>query len=131
MRKRILVIAAVLVALPILALTIAAVALPSERVARMVAERAQAKLGREVTIGDVGLSVLPFGVSLDALTVAGPTAGDDPVLSVERFLLRPKLLPLLRGRVLIDELHLTGPNIRIAIDTAGVSNLPELASDSA
>lgn len=131
MRKRLLIVAAILVALPLAAVIIAAISLPSERVARLVATRAEAKLGRELGIGDVGVSIFPLGISLEGLTVAGLAAADAPVVAVERFLLRPRLLPLLRGRVVVDELRLVGARIDIAIDSTGASNLPVPAADSA
>ncbi|HEX6589693.1 MAG TPA: AsmA family protein, partial [Longimicrobiales bacterium] len=131
MRKRFLIAAAVLVALPVLLLGIAAFALPSEAVARRVAEQAEARLGREVTIGDVGVSLLPLGVSLDDIAVAGPAPDAPAVISLGELLLRPRLLPLLRGRIEVDELRLTEPRIAIVVDSAGVSNLPAIEPDTA
>ena len=130
MRKRLLIVAAILVALPILALLVATFALPSEAVARLVAAKAEARLGREVTIGDVGVSRWPLGFSLENVTVAGRTPADGPVVEIGHFMLRPKLIPLFRGQVVVDQLRLVDPHLDIVVDSAGVSNLPTIEPDS-
>ena len=130
MRKRLLLIAAIVVALPVAALLVLALTLPSEAVARRVADRAEAMLGREVTIADVGVSLIPFGISLDGITVAGLTPADEPVVSIGELLLRPRLVPLFKRQLIVDQLHLIEPRIDIAVDTAGVSNLPTIEPDS-
>ena len=131
-RRRIVLIAiAALLALPVAGFLVAAIALPSEAVAGRVAGSAEARLGREVRIGDVGVSLFPLGVSLERLAVAGRTPDAPPVVSVESFLLKPRLLPLLRGRMVVDELRLVGARLAVTVDSAGVSNLPDLAPDSA
>jgi len=130
MRKSIVLAAVGLLLVPVLLLAVAAAFLPSERVAALAASRAEAALGREVAIGDVGLSLFPLAASLERVALAGPTAADSPVATVERLLLRPRLLPLLRGQVVVDELRLDRPRVHVAVDSAGASNLPVLERDA-
>jgi hypothetical protein len=130
MRKRLLIIAAIVVALPVAVLLVLALTLPSGTVARRVADRAESMLDRDVTIGDVGVSLWPFGVSLEGVAVAGLTPADAPVVSIAKLVLRPRLMPLFKRQLVVDQLHLIEPRIDIAVDSAGVSNLPTIQPDS-
>lgn len=129
-KKILLGVLAVVLLFPVVAVGAAFVLFPSERVADIAAGLVEERLLRDVSIGDVGLSILPLGLSLEHIAVAGPAPGDSPVVAVERVLLRPRLLPLLRGDVLIDELRILRPRVAIRVDSAGESNLPEIVPDS-
>lgn len=130
MRKRIAVILAALVAVPLFVLVVAAALIPSEQVAALAAERAEAMLGRDVTIEDVHLSIFPRpSVELSGVAVAGATPEAEPLAELERARLQPRILPLFRRQVVIDELGLDALRLAIAYDSTGASNLPALRGD--
>lgn len=124
-QRRILVLALVL---PLAAAALAAVSVllvPAERVAALAAERAESALGREVRIERVEVDAFPApGVALEGVAVAGAGEGSPPLATVRRVVLRPKLLPLLARRVVVDAVVLESPRLLVAVDSAGVSNLP-------
>jgi len=99
----------------------AALLVPTERIAGVVARRAEAALGARVEIGDVGVTLWPGpGAVLERVRV-GDTAG--PVASVRRVVLRPRLLPLLSRRVVVDEVVLERPLVFVKVDRDGRLNL--------
>lgn len=131
MKRRILI--------PILLVPVAAVAvlagavfmIPEARIAAFASERAEAILGREVRIGRVGIDLFPRpAVVLDELAIAGADSADTPLATVRRVGLRPKLLPLLARRVVIDEISLERPRLLVTFNADGGSNLPTLATDT-
>lgn len=73
---------------------------------------ARAALGAEVTITDLNVSLLR-GISLRGIAIANPRGFDGPLLTAEAFVLRPRLLPLLRKRVEIEQLTLDKPVINL------------------
>ncbi len=102
--------------------------LPAERVAALAASRAGEALGREVQFGGVGVHLLPRpAVELRDVRVAGAPGDSTPLLQMDRVALRPRILPLLRRQVLVDAVILDRPVLRVAVDSSGVSNLPELS----
>lgn len=132
MLKRIALILAAVVAVPLFMLVVAAALIPSEQVAALAASRAEAMLGRSVEMRDVELSILPRPVvGLIGVRVAGSGPDDEPLAALESVRLRPRILPLFRRQVVVDELGLAGLRLAVAYDTRGASNLPELSEDSA
>ena len=108
----------------------AAALIPEERVAAAVAARAEAILGEPVRIEGARVRVLPLpGVRLRGATVGA--ADTTAIAAADAIDLSVRLLPLFRGRVLVDRLQLDRPRLFLAIDPAGVSNLPALFGDSA
>lgn len=114
-----------------LVLLIAAVAatallIPGDRVAAAVAARAEAMLGQRVRIEDVRLHFFPLpGVRLDRLTIGG-TDGNEPLATARAVELRARVLPLLRGRVVLSSLALDEPRLLVRVDSAGGTNIPVL-----
>ncbi len=80
---------------------------------RAALDAARAALGSEVTITDLNVSLLR-GISLRGIAIANPRGFDGPLLTAEAFVLRPRLLPLLRRRVEIEQLTLDKPVINLA-----------------
>ncbi|HEX6308534.1 MAG TPA: AsmA family protein [Longimicrobiales bacterium] len=102
--------------------------LPAERVGVFAAERASAALGRDVQVQRFGVRLFPPAIALEAVTIGGPTTRDSALVTADRVELRPKLLPLLRRRIVIDEIALDRPLLRLEIAADSTSNLPTLAA---
>ncbi|MCZ6669838.1 MAG: AsmA family protein [Acidobacteria bacterium] len=94
----------------------------------MVESRMEETLGREVSIGEIGLKVLP----VLAISVANITIQEDPPVEGAPFLeagaLRGsmKILPLLRKRFEIRRVSLEEPRIRLRRDAEGKWNFDSL-----
>lgn len=140
--KKGLVIAGVVVGV-LVALAVAAVLLlPAERIGRIAVDQAEATLDREVRIEDFGIRILPRpAVTIEGMAVsrhARPEGSDDflegaefePLLaSVQRIDLRPRLLPLLRGDVVIHEIVLDVPHLRLVIREDGTLDIPTFETE--
>ncbi|HSJ26378.1 MAG TPA: AsmA family protein [Longimicrobiales bacterium] len=130
MRRRIIYIAG-FAALLLLVLPLALLLLiPAERAGIMVAARAEAALDRDVTVGGFRVKLLPRpAIALDNVVVGGPRETPQPVsalASARRVELRPRLLPLLRRNVIVDEVRVDRLRVLIDIDAEGNSNLPQI-----
>ncbi len=81
-------------------------------------------LGRQVTVaGTATARLLPFpSVTFSDVRVAGP-GGAGPVMTADRFSMDAELAPFLRGEVLIFDMRIVHPKIRMAIDEKGMLDL--------
>ncbi|WP_207476562.1 AsmA family protein [Arenibaculum pallidiluteum] len=96
---------------------------PVEPSARALAASLGQRIGHEVALdGPIGLRVLPRpSIELQAVRVAGSNGGPDLArIGKVSVTLRP--LPLLTGRIVVDELVLADPDIRLARDAGGRGN---------
>ena len=89
-------------------------------------QRATAAVGTDVQVADLGVSLFS-GVTLTGVTIANPPPFTGSLLEAEAFVLRYRLLPLLRGRLVVDELSLEKPVISLVSDKKGVFNYEKLA----
>jgi AsmA protein len=81
--------------------------------------------GRDLTIaGDVSVSVFPhLGLDADDVSLANPPGSASPdMIRLGRLEVRLKLLPLLRGRVVIRRFVLTNPVIALEVEADGRPN---------
>ena len=88
-------------------------------------QKARDAVGTDVQVAELGISLFS-GVTLKGVVVANPAPFSGSILRADAFVLRYRLLPLLRGRLLIDELSLERPVISLASDTKGVFNYERL-----
>lgn len=102
-------------------------ALRGDHVRAEVERRLSAILGQPVAIGDLGLSVSPlFAVSGSGLRI-GEANVLAPALQIDRIVVRPRLGPLLRRTVLIDDIELRGFAVSVLRDAQGQWHVPSLA----
>ncbi len=98
---------------------LAALVLPSlvnlERYRAALASRAGKTLGREVTLGDLRVSLWGgIGAEAKGLQIAqAPGFGVEPFLAADALRVRLQLLPLLRGQVKVSSAILERPRIRL------------------
>ena len=120
--------AAVLVPLAaLLALTIALrIWLPPEKVRGLIVEQAEKFLHREVRLKGVGLGVVK-GLVVQGLEVSEkPDFKAGTFAGVESLRLRIQWLPLLRKKVVIDEITVAGPSVAVVLLKPGVFNFSDL-----
>ncbi len=81
----------------------------------LMTEQARSALGREVKLGEVQLRLIPsIRIYLAGLEVAeAPEFGTEPFVTMERLYATVKLMPLLKKRVVVDQLVLEEPSISI------------------
>ncbi len=96
-----------------LVVLIAAVLLALPPIVRSVAiKQLRATTGRDVTLGQVGLNLFTRTLRLDDLRVAD--ASGPPVAEFRQLLVHFRMLPLLRGRLIVTGASLASPVVRIA-----------------
>lgn len=93
-------------------------------------ERARATVGAEVRVEDMDVSVFE-GVTLKGVVIGNPPGYRGDLLTAEAFVLRYRLLPLLRGRLEVRRLSLEKPTVLLAMDRRGVFNYEKLGGGSA
>lgn len=78
-------------------------------------------LGRDVTVeGDARARLLPFpSVTFSDVTVAGEGDEAPPAMTVDTFSMDAELAPFLRGEVLIFDMRVVRPSVRVEVDADG------------
>lgn len=118
-----------IVFMALLTLGVVAWLMPADLIARIGTERAEAALGMDVSIADLGIDIWPIpAVALDSVRIGSAAS---PLATVARVRLHPRILPLFSGRVIVDEIVFERPRIIIRIDSTGSDNLPMPAASDA
>jgi hypothetical protein len=127
--RRLLLIAVVVILVVAALFVAAAVALDPDALRGPLEELASERLKRPVALGEMRLDLLPMPtVRVADVRVGGERAGDPPLAEVAEIRLRPALLPLLVGRVVIRTLEVRAPVVRLALDAGGRPVPPDLAA---
>lgn len=105
------IISAILVLLVVVLTVAARILITPERIRAAVLPVAREALHREVELGEISISLFR-GITLHDLNVR-ETDGKESFISADRVLLRYQFWPLLFKRVVIDEVRLEAPRIRI------------------
>lgn len=95
-----------------------------ERVKAVVLPLAEQSLHRSITLGEVKVGLFS-GIELHDLAVGEPEGGE-PFVAADRVLLRFQWLPLLSKQVVIDEVALERPLIRLIRHADGSFNISDL-----
>jgi uncharacterized protein involved in outer membrane biogenesis len=114
-----------IIAVIIIALTVfIKVYITPERVKALLVPQAEKSLNRKVAIGEVNIDLLK-GISIKDFAIR-ESDGKTDFISCKNFVLRFKLLPLLSKKVVIDELRLIAPSVRIERDILGKFNFHDI-----
>jgi AsmA protein len=98
-----------------------------ERVRQVVIPRAEAQLNRPVSIGDINVRIFS-GIVISDFVVGGKNEAEDFV-SADQMVLRYQFWPLLRLAVVVDEIRLESPDIRIERYKNGDFNFSDLLAE--
>lgn len=90
------------------------------RLRATVVRAGESALGLPVDVASAKLTLLPLGIDLRGVRVAGAAPQDTPLLDLESGRARLALAPLLRGRIVVSELHFERPSVALRRDGAGV-----------
>ena len=109
----------------------AAVLLPSwidpNQYRGLIESRFEEFLGREVRLGEIGLSVFPtISISVKDLSIQGADAGSEPFVEAGEIRGSIKILPLLRRKLEIRKFTLRDPRIRLRREPDGSWNFDEI-----
>jgi AsmA protein len=108
-------------------LVLAKVLISPERVRQTLLPLAEKALHRPVKIEEIEVKWFS-GITINKLVVQEPDGGENFV-AARSVQLRYQLLPLLSGRVVVDEIRLVGPSIRIVRQADGRYNFSDLLDD--
>jgi uncharacterized protein involved in outer membrane biogenesis len=97
---------------------------------KTILAQARATLGTELRVDTIDVSLLS-GVTLEGVAIKNPAPFPGDLLAADAFVLRYRLLPLLRGRVEVERLALEKPVLALAMDRRGVFNYEKLGGGSA
>ncbi len=121
------IIVAVLLVLVVAVAILAKVLITPERVRSTVLPIAEDALGREVQLGDIEVSILS-GISLKDLAVKEKDGGENFV-SADEVVLRYKFWPLFLLQVMVDEVRLENPRIRVVRMEDGSFSFDDLTGE--
>lgn len=98
-----------------------------------IEEQAEAAVGREVSFGDLGVTLWGgLGASIEDLHIGeDPAYGEGDFVSLERAVVRVKLWPALMGRYEVSSVLLEAPRIRVIQGPDGLSTDSLLAGEDA
>ena len=104
---------------------------PPEKIKAMILPHIEKAVGRSVQVEGAGFSFFPvFGVKIKGLKVANTDRegfSEDPFLTLEEFLVKVKVMPLLQKRLDISAIILDKPNVLLEVDRMGSFNYEDLA----
>jgi hypothetical protein len=108
----------------VLAVVAIAVFLPSDKIRDMALAQARQKLGRDITMGDAGVSFGGgLGVKLNDLVVHNPAGmAGDPLADVEAIDLKLAIGPLFKGEIQISRLIIGSPRLNLILLDDGTNN---------
>ncbi len=95
-----------------------------DRIRAVVVPRAEAALNRQISLGEIEVSLFS-GIKIGQLQVSEPQE-NEAFLAADAIVLRYRLWPLLFKRVVIDEIRLVAPRIRIERLPDGSFNFSDL-----
>ena len=96
---------------------------------KTILAQAKATLGTELRVDKMDISLLS-GVTLEGVAIQNPAPFKGDLLTAEAFVLRYRLMPLLRGNVEVERLALEKPALALAMDQRGVFNYEKLGGGS-
>ncbi len=117
-------IAAVLVLLVVALLVLATVLITPERVKEALLPLAEENIHRKIELGDIQVSLFS-GIEIHGLKLYEKN-GQDLFVSTEMVRLKYQLLPLLAMKVVVDEVRLETPNIKVVRLQDGQFNFSDL-----
>ena len=127
---KVLAIIAGVVALALIVLVVLAkLLITPERVRTTVLPMAERALHRQVAIGKIDISLFS-GITVNNLVIKERT-GQEPFLAADRVILHYRFWPLLLRRVVIDQIRLDAPKIRITRLADGGFNFSDLTGGTA
>jgi uncharacterized protein involved in outer membrane biogenesis len=99
--------------------------LTDDRIKAYIIPEAEKALDRNVAIGDIHVGLLR-GISIDDFIIREKD-GKDEFVTMKSFMLRYELLPLLQKKLVVSEIRLQEPTVRISRNKAGTFNFESLA----
>lgn len=94
-----------------------------------IAEAVKERTGRTLTFeGDLGWSLFPYlGIKVAGASLGNaPGFGEEPFVRLRTAGVRVELLPLLRGRIAVDSVHLEGLTLHLVRAASGQTNWDDL-----
>jgi uncharacterized protein involved in outer membrane biogenesis len=104
---------------------------PPEKIKAMTLPHIEKAVGRSVSVKKVGLSFFPvFGLKLSGLEISNTERegfSKEPFFTLEKFLIKVKVIPLFQKRLEIAAIILQGPTVLVEVDREGTFNYDDLA----
>jgi AsmA protein len=132
MHRKIIAGLAVLTILVVIALLAAPKFVDVNHYRPLIETKMRERLGRNVSLGPMKLSLLPLAFRVDNAVVADDPASNSPApfVRVQTLYVRPKFLPLLRERIEIKNVELERPTVELIRNEQGTWNIPTLVESN-
>lgn len=129
MRKILIIVAGVVVVL-VLALVAFVALFNADKYRPQVQAELQKELNRPVTIGKIGLKLLPLSVDLQNVSIGESPAyhSNQPFATAKDLYVRVGLFSLLRGDISVKSLRVAQPQVQLIRDDQGVWNFSTIGS---
>jgi len=108
---------------------VAAVRFTPQASAWLLEREAAAFFHRPVSVGGLSFRLVPPQIEVTDLRVAGPTPADEPFLEVPRATIVPSLVPLFDQRIVLTQVMVDRPRVRVRAFRSGGDDLPRLGGD--
>jgi AsmA protein len=131
MRRLAIILGVVVVAIVVL-LVLAVTLLNVNRFRPKIQAELESKLGRQVTLGELHLHLIPLSIKVDGLSIAESSAfpSSHPFATAKEVYASAGLLSLIRGNPQISDLTLSQPQIELIRNAAGTWNFSTLGTSS-
>ncbi|MEJ1936294.1 AsmA family protein, partial [Nostoc sp. NIES-2111] len=131
MPRRTVLILVTLLGLPLLGLAALFFLVNPEQLRPVVESQLSDALQRPVRLGNLHFRLLPLSLSAEKLEIAeDPAFGSAPFATAAGLSVHPRLLPLLRGQIVIDRLSLQSPQVALRQNAAQRWNYQSLGRRS-
>ncbi len=124
MKKAISILVAVLAVVAVVMAVIIKTYITPERIKTFLVPYAEQTLNRKVSVGEINISLLT-GINIKDFTIK-EADGKTDFIKCRDFILKFQLLPLLSRKVIIDDLRLMSPEIRMSRDKEGRFNFEDI-----
>jgi len=124
MKKALIIIVAVLVVITVGLIGMVKIYVTPERVKEYLIPYSEQKLNRKIDIGEVNIGLFK-GIDVKDFVIKEKDGKSD-FATCRDFVLKFQILPLLSKKIVIDELNLVSPEVKITRDDKGVFNFEDI-----
>ena len=105
---------------------------PAEKIKKTIEVEASNTIGREIKVGDIGLSIWPLGLEIESIKVAGPSDSSfssEPSFTTSGLVFELDLGALLGGQASVNQIQIGNFHLNFEINQAGQHSFYDLSKE--